>query len=212
MGPRMRAMWRFGAALGLMGLLAAATASSAAPPSLAAYFPLAPGTAWTYRTNTSGDIVMKVGAPARVGAYGCRIIETVVGGNTTQRECYGVEDDGVYAYERSYPAGTLRLDPPQRVLAVPVEVGQAWAWTGRIGDQDVTLKYTWARREKTQVPAGTYDAMQLYFEGIIPPNIQVQTWRWFAAGIGMVKEDSLVVQAGQRMRVYAELVSVKIGR
>ncbi len=212
MGPQMRMMSRFGVVVGILALLAVAAANAAAAPPFATYFPLSAGTMWTYRTNVSGDIVMKVGPPARVGSFGCRIIETVVGGNTTQRECYGVESDGVYAYERSYPAGTLRLDPPQRVLARPVEVGQVWVWNGRIGDQEVTLKYTWARREVIEVPAGKFDAMQLYFEGTIPPNIQIQTWRWFAAGVGMVKEDSLVMQAGQQMRVYAALVSAKIGK
>ena len=205
----MGTFWRFGAVIAIVALLAGVTGATAAS-SPAAYFPLGQGTVWTYRTNTHGDIVMKVGPAAKVGTYGCRIIETVVGGNTTQRECYGVEGDGVYAYERSYPAGTMRLDPPQRVLASPMAVGQAWEWTGRLGDQEVTLKYTWARREKVQVPAGSFDAMQLYFEGLIPPNVQVQTWRWFASGVGMVKEDSLVTQASQQMRVYAELVSVKI--
>ncbi len=205
----MGAFWRFGAVVAIVTVLAA-TAGTTAASSSAAYFPLGQGTIWTYRTNSHGDIIMKVGPLAKVGTYGCRIVETVVGGNTTQRECYGVEGDGVYAYERSYPAGTMRLEPPQRVLALPVAVGQAWEWTGRIGDQEVTLKYTWARREKIQVPAGSFDAMQLYFEGLVPPNIQVQTWRWFAAGVGMVKEDSLVSQANQRLRVYAELVSVKI--
>jgi hypothetical protein len=206
----MGTFWRIGAVVAIVALLAGATGATAAS-SPAAYFPLAQGSTWTYRT-THGDIVMKVGPPWRVGAYGCRIIETMVGGNTTQRECYGVESDGVYAYERSYPAGTLRLDPPQRVLASPMAVGQEWEWTGRLGDQEVTLKYTWARRERVKVPAGSYDAMQLYFEGMIPPNVQIQTWRWFAAGVGMVKEDSLVTQAAQRVRVYAELVSVKIAK
>lgn len=204
----MGTFWRIGAVVAIVALLAGVTGATAAS-SPAAYFPLGQGSTWTYRT-THGDIVMKVGPPAKVGGYGCRIIETVVGGNTTQRECYGVEGDGVYAYERSYPAGTLRLEPPQRVLASPMAVGQEWEWTGRLGDQEVTLKYTWARRERVQVPAGSYDAMQLYFEGTIPPNVQIQTWRWFASGVGMVKEDSLVTQANQRVRVYAELVSVKI--
>lgn len=206
----MRAFWRFGAIVAVVSVFAAAAGAAASSP--AAYFPLAEGTVWTYRTNTHGEIIMRVGPVARVGSNACRIIETVVGGTTTQRECYGVEGDGVYAYERSYPAGTLRLDPPQRVLAIPIAVGQAWEWTGRLGDQEVTLKYTWARRERVQVPAGSYDAMQLYFEGLVPPNVQVQTWRWFAAGVGMVKEDSLVTQVNQRARVYAELVAVKIAR
>jgi hypothetical protein len=207
----MRLGGRFLVVVAILSALAAA-AGAAPGPSAAAYFPLAEGTVWIYRTHAHGDVIMRVGPLARVGSRQCTIIETVVGGATTQRECYAIEGDGVYAYERSYPAGTLRLDPPQRVLAIPIAVGEAWEWTGRIGDQELTLKYTWARREQVKVPAGSYDAMQLYFEGLLPSNIHVQTWRWFAAGVGMVKEDSLIAQANQQTRVYAELLSVKIAK
>ncbi|MBI3998579.1 MAG: hypothetical protein HY355_06055 [Armatimonadetes bacterium] len=185
---------------------------SAADLSVAAYFPMTPGTVWTYRTNTSGEVQMRVGPWARVGGYDCRIIETIVSGSTTQRECYRVAADGVYAHQRTYADGNLLLEPPQRVLAAPVVVGQVWQWIGRAGDQQVTFQYTWARREMTAVPAGQYEAMQLYFEGNIGPQVRIQSWRWFARGVGMVKEDSMLAQGQQMIRVYAELVSVTTGR
>lgn len=177
-----------------------------------AYFPLTPGTVWTYRTNTSGEVIMRVGPAVRLGAVECRIIDTVVGGTTTQRECYRVTADGVYAHQRSYAAGSMQLEPPQRMLATPMAVGQVWQWIGRIGEQEVVFNYTWARRETTVVPAGQFTAMQLYFEGNIGPQVRIQSWRWFAPGVGMVKEDSTLVQGQQTVRVYAELVRMTGGR
>lgn len=194
------------------GLLLAAGQAGAANASIAAYFPMAPGTVWTYRTNTTGEISMRVGSTARVGAHECRIIETIVGGNTTQQECYRVASDGVYAHRRSYAAGSVVLTPPQRMLATPVAVGQVWQWNGRLEEQAVTFNYTWARRETTVVPAGTYETMQLYFEGYVGPAVRIQSWRWYAPGVGMVKEDSTITQGAQTVRIYAELVRMTTGK
>jgi hypothetical protein len=196
----------------MAGLLLAAGRADAANATIAAYFPMAPGTVWTYRTNTSGEISMRVGPTARVGAHECRMIDTIVGGSTTQQECYRVAADGVYAHRRSYAQGSVILTPPQRMLATPIAVGQIWQWNGRIDDQPITMNFTWARRETTSVPAGTYDAMQLYFEGQLGPDVRIQSWRWFAPRVGMVKEDSIVAQGAQTLRIYAELVRMTTGR
>ena len=193
-------------------VLAAGPVRVAAEPSLAAYFPMAPGTVWTFRTNTSGEIVMRVGAMVRVGAANCRLIETVVEGTTTKQECYRVEKDGVYALQRSYSSGALLLTPPQRVLAAPVAVGERWQWNGRIGEQTVVFNYTWARAEKAVTPAGTFSTMQLYFQGDLGPEVRVESWRWFAPGVGMVKEDTTLRQGVQTLRIYAELIKVAMGK
>jgi hypothetical protein len=135
-----------------------------------------------------------------------------VNGAVTQRECYRVTAEGVYAYQRSYASGTLTLEPPQRMLAAPVSVGKTWQWSGRVGEHEVVMDYAWARREAIKVPAGRFDAMQLYFEGNVGPQVRIQSWRWFAPGVGMVKEDSTLVQGPQSIRIYAELVRMTRGR
>ncbi len=196
----------------IAGLLLAAGQARGAESPIAAYFPMAPGTVWTFRTNTHGEITMRVGSSARVGAHECRIIETVIAGNTTQRECYRVTADGVYAHQRSYPAATVDLTPPQRMLAAPIAVGAVWRWSGRIDNQPINMNFTWARKETTTVPAGTYQAMQLYLEGQLGGGVRIQSWRWFAPGVGMVKEDSIVTQGSQTIRIYAELVRMTAGQ
>ncbi|MDR7522955.1 MAG: hypothetical protein QN168_10860 [Armatimonadota bacterium] len=190
----------WGTAVLLAGQVALAT-----PAAVATYFPLAEGILWVYRTN-AGEVVIRVGRTMPVGGHVCRAIETVVGGTARQVECYRVGPDGVYAHQRSYAAGTVVLDPPQRVLAAPVRAGNRWEWTGRMGDQGVVIHYTWARRETVAVPAGTYEAMQLYFTGVLGQDTRVQSWRWYAPGVGMIKEDSLISRGPQSLRTYAELV------
>ena len=186
-------------------------APAAAPPP-GAYFPLAPGWIWTFRTHGGPDVTMRVSGRHTVDGQVCGVIETVINGFVTQAECYRVTADGVYAYQRSYPAGTVVLTPPQPVMTAPVRAGRTWRWNGRLGDQEVTMDFTWAQEEPVTTPAGTFKAMQLYFATAPGSEMQLQTWRWFAAGVGMVKEDTVIGQGGTTRRVYAELNKVVKGK
>jgi hypothetical protein len=193
-------------------VLAVVPAGAAQQQSLAAYFPLNPGTVWVYRASPNGEFILRVGGTNKVGPADCRVIETVIQGNVTQQECYRIEQDGVYTYQRDTPSGSVVLTPPQRILASPVLVGEKWQWNGRVGQQPVVFYYTWSRRETVTTPAGTFSTMQLYFEGNPAPQVRIQSWRWFAPGVGLVKEDTTLQQGGQSTRNYAELTQVIMGK
>jgi hypothetical protein len=98
------------------------------------------------------------------------------------------------------------------MLILPPKVGQGWVWEGKAGDAPARVQSQWARPEEVAVPAGRYAAAQLYLEGTVGRE-RVQSWRWFAAGVGMVKEDSLAQLAdGRTLRIYAELRDYRPGR
>src|SRR3989304_425352 len=108
-----------------------APAVRAAPP--ADYFPLVPGTVWIYRTNIGQDLIMTVGGVGQVGGVDCRVLEGIVNGMLTQRECYRRDGGTVYAYVRAYPQGNVVLTPPQPMLVLPPNVGHGWVWEGKAG-------------------------------------------------------------------------------
>lgn len=194
----------------LVLLVVAAPAVRAAPP--ADYFPLVPGTVWIYRTNIGPDLIMTVGGVGQVGGVTCRVLEGIINGMLTQRECYRRDGGTVYAYVRAYPQGNVVLTPPQPMLVLPPKVGHGWLWEGKAGEVPARVALQWARAEQVTVPAGAYATVQLYLEGSVGQE-RVQSWRWFAPGVGMVKEDS-VAQAsdGRAIRVYAELREFRLGR
>lgn len=185
----------------LVGLLLAAPALGAAAPD---YFPLVSGTEWVYRTSTGQDLVMRVNGSGQVGGLECQILESMVNGMVTQRECFRREGGTVYAYVRIYPAGNILLVPPQPMLLLPPRIGQSWSWEGRAGDTAARVTLQWARMEQVVVAAGTFAAAQLYLEGTVGGE-RVQSWRWFAPGVGMVKEDSIASSDGGSVRIIAEL-------
>jgi hypothetical protein len=60
--------------------------------------------------------------------------------------------------------------------------------------------------------AGRFETVQSYFTGEPAPGARIQSWRWFANGIGLVKEDTVVTQGSQQQRGYLELVRVTKGK
>src|SRR3990172_6596837 len=101
----------------LVWLVVPAPAVRAAPP--ADYFPLVPGTVWIYRTNIGQDLIMTVGGVGQVGGVDCRVLEGIINGMLTQRECYRRDGGTVYAYVRAYPQGNVVLTPSQPMRLPP---------------------------------------------------------------------------------------------
>jgi hypothetical protein len=191
---------------------AAALPRTEAQSDLAAYFPLVPGTQWVYRSGSGEQVVRRVGALTKAAGQECRMIETVADGAVAQAECFRVTAAGVYVMLRSSPAGSAALTPPQPLLSAPVAVGRRWQWTGVIGDRTLTFDYQWARRETVVTPGGTFDTMQLYVAGEPVVGAQLQSWRWFARGVGLVKEDTVISRGSQQQRGYLELMRLVRGR
>lgn len=196
-------------AIVLMALAATHAAAAAAPVHLSAYFPMTPGWIWVYNTNDMGRIAIRVGDRQRLGDQDCRVFETVVGQNVVQAECHSITSEGVYTHQRvSATKGGLVLTPPQRILAAPVAVGQAWQWQGKIGDQGVVFEYSWARHDVVKTGIGSFNTMQLFMTATPGPGVLLQSWRWFAPNVGLVKEDTVVTQGGRQQRHYVELIKI----
>lgn len=187
--------------LTLIALLPTTAARGAAVPD---YFPLVHGTEWVYRTSVGQDLVMRVNGTGQVSGVDCQILESLVNGMVTQRECFRREGSTVYVYVRVYPGGNVVLVPPQPMLVLPPKLGQGWSWDGKAGETPARVALQWARMEQVTVPAGTFAAAQLYLEGTVGGE-RVQSWRWFAPGVGMVKEDSIASSDGGSVRIVAEL-------
>lgn len=201
----------------LATLFCAAVAAGVAPAAQGGaapdYFPLTSGAVWTYRTNVGPELVMRVRGTRQVGGISCRVIESLLNGMVTQRECYARQGDTVFAYLRGYATGDLPLIPPQPSLRFPPQVGLAWAWEGRAGQsaEMLTLTMQWARSDNVIVPAGSFQTMQLYIEGFAGTD-RVQSWRWFAPEVGLVKEDSIIESQSRNLRIVAELVKFQSGK
>jgi len=80
--------------------------------------------------------------------------------------------------------------------------GKTWTWNGKVGDTEMSLEGAIIGKETINVPAGTFETYKVRF--IYKDKygkILDSTDRWFANGIGEIKEEGNVGS----MYVRAEL-------
>jgi len=181
-------------------------------------YPLAPGTSWTYHLHKDvGPLAHFDGEDARMAKNG--VVETTVIAHVV-----GTEDISGKPYVRVEAMGQGKLanidwyaltpvgllharavdyvaqsqsdfDPPEVLLSHALAPDESWTWQDRQGA--VSSKKTAFAPEQITVPAGSYRAISVRTEMIIPTPISptqivpmnVTMTQWFVPGVGFVKQD-----------------------
>lgn len=172
------------------------------------YFPLSQGSEWTYAFGKD-EVTFKVTGEETVDGKKCAIYEAVIKNIPSQKEYYYKTDKEVTSIMRSYANGQVKvkLEPPETIMKFPLKVGESWTWTGQMGNvEKVTFTFKVAKKEKITVPAGTFNAIKLDIEGTTPQGKSINTERWYAPDVGMIKDAS---RFGP-INITAELKSYKI--
>lgn len=147
----------------LLTLLSFTTLAAQPPMPMAApetpFFPLKPGTKWTYRItpDTSKDkanpdtVVITVRGVKKFGAEDAAELETTIGGSSQATEQIVVRTDGVYRVQ----VNDKKVDPPLLLLRLPPKKGD-WQVDSRWGME--TLKGKFVAEEKDFTPEKRKDA------------------------------------------------------
>jgi len=168
--------------------------------------PAADGTSWRY--NMTEDIGKGVSIPdAKLDANGkirlpvlYRIngTENVDGkellkfemhrdGVITNTDLMTVDEHAITCWARVNLDGQLvKLAPPQTMIAAPLKTGVRWDFNGQAGEVSVHQHYEVVGEEDIGVPAGKFHAFRIYGEQTSPSRMTID--RWFATGVGIVKD------------------------
>ncbi|OUM93360.1 MAG: hypothetical protein BAA04_05520 [Firmicutes bacterium ZCTH02-B6] len=184
-------MKRRWAVLVMIAAVVLAGGSIAAAQSAAEFFPLADGNWWSY-TGSGLELTMAVEATG-AGEF---LINTVINGFVVQREYYTYEGDDAIALRREFPQGSFALEPPQVFLKAPFAPGRQWTWEGRVAGQTARMTFVVLEPETVETPAGTFEALPVAVDGVVDGE-EVHTMRWFASGVGMIREQAQVAQGEQ---------------
>lgn len=171
------------------------------PPSL---FPLSERNWWLYRTDR-GSVAVRVAGREPFGEARCYVMEASIGNEILQQECLEVNEIGIWLHARRVAEELLRCDPPYPLLRLPLHLGAEWDWRGAVGGEDIYLSFRLDREETVRVPAGTFTAVHVGM-GERSALGTATVHRWYAEGIGMVRETS--DHAGGRYQ--AELVDFDV--
>jgi hypothetical protein len=129
-------------------LLLAARAAPAAPVITADYFPLAPGTSWTF--SGDGDTDTRQVQPPSPPGSSLRVLRTVAGPGLGEQETYEHAASGLllHALVSGPPDSTpIAFSPPVVLLPASAEAGNSGVQTGAIsigtGGTPGTYSYAW---------------------------------------------------------------------
>ncbi len=179
------------------------------------YFPLLIGNSWSYdlnietgETNVQKTMDVQISKKEKIGGVGTYAMEYKLEGKVLQTEFYTNENEKVICYKRILIGTNFDINPPQLLYDFSsLKKGEKWEWRGKVGYQEASLKGEVLGEETITVPGGTFKTYKV--KVIIRDDggrILVSTDRWFAQGIGMIKEESI----DNLIHVTAELKEYEI--
>ena len=192
----------------------------------ASLVPTVPGTSWRYNMteevgrgfNVSGvkaDADGKIRLPVLYRLEGTENVdgkdllkfEMHRAGIITNTDLLSVDDHGIFCWARINLDGELvKFNPPQTMIAAPLKKGAAWDFNGQAGDLKVQQHYDVVGEENIGVPAGKFEAFRIHGEQTSPNRMTID--RWFAPGVGIVKDITTTQDAKGDLlqRISLELV------
>src|ERR1044071_9953977 len=168
--------------------------------------PTAPGTTWRYNmteeigrglsvSNVKPETDGKIRVPVLYRIEGTEDIdgkdllkfEMHRAGTITNTDLLTADEHGITCWARVNLDGELvKFNPPQPMIAAPLKKGFAWNFTGHAGELKVQQHYDVTGEEKIELPAGKFQAFRIHGEQTTPNRMIMD--RWFAPGVGIVKD------------------------
>ena len=174
--------------------------------SAAPIIPTAPGTSWRYNMteeigkglnlpNVKADADDRIRLPVLYRLEGTEDVdgkellkfEMHRAGTVTNTDLLTVDENGITCSARVNLDGELvKFSPPQTMIAAPLKKGAAWDFDGQAGELKVQQHYDIQGEEKIDVPAGKFQTFHIHGEQTTPNRMTID--RWFAPGVGIVKD------------------------
>ena len=77
-----------------------------------------------------------------------------------------------------------------------MQVGQVWHWSGTVGEDERESVYAVTSRGRVLTPIGEIEAVRLLVRDLSSGPAEAAVERWYAPGIGMVREAGALTFAG----------------
>ena len=183
--------------LGLTATLVFAVAVARADQLL----PTADGTTWQYESTeefggpaatppVNSLITLRIGRQTFDGKDFLKF-ETFIDQSLSKTELITIDDHGIVCHARGGKDGRIaKLDPPQTIVPGSLKVGDSWESDGEVAGMEIHQRFTVAGEEMVRVPAGSFRALHIHCGDSSVMSVALD--RWFVAGLGFVKETTVV--------------------
>jgi hypothetical protein len=156
----------------------------------AGYYPLKEGNKWVYKeTFYDGKAVPHMEQVLSVEKDNVRLGITRDGQPFAEVH-YQLGKDGVFKTQVISAYGVDASKPYQKVLPAKISAGYTWNWESDDKKAKETARVVGF--EKVTVPAGTFGAVLIQYDGTIDNEPAYSEKTWFVKGVGYVKNVSVV--------------------
>lgn len=156
--------------------------------------PTTEGATWEYeltgatpRGAALPSIIVRMAGQAQASGKAVQKLETRTDGVLTKTEFVTVDNRGVLCHRRDSAGGKSTIfAPPQTLVPAALKKGVTWEMDDDVAGASMHQKFRVLGEREVIVPAGTFRAFHLQCEQPWPISITID--RWFALGVGFVKD------------------------
>ncbi len=155
------------------------------------------------------QVLYRIGGTENVDGKDLLKFEMHRAGVITNTDLLTVDERGIICCARINLDGELvKFDPPQTMIAIPLKKGASWDFNSDTvgGELKVNQHYDVLGEEDISVPAGKFRTFRIHGEQASPNLMSID--RWFASGVGIVKDVTTMRDANGDLlqRISLELV------
>ncbi len=161
-----------------------------APPGrkeLPDYYPLKPGTKWTYDLDPGNGrkirVTNQIARLETIDGKSMARLETVINGRVALTQHLLGTPEGIFRYRIS----EADVAPPLCILKYPFKEGETWEAEPMIGRELSKMSFKSGRHEEVTSTAAKYQAISVLCE-INGGGARVKTTSWYVPDVGMVKD------------------------
>jgi hypothetical protein len=163
--------------------------AQAAPPEkkLLDYYPLTPGTKWTYDVDPgNGRKIRLTNQIARIETIDGKSLarlETVINGRVAMTQHLLSTSEGVLRCR----LGEADVSPPLCILKYPFKEGETWQAEQVIGHEQSKMSFKSGRHDELTLTAAKYEAISVVCE-INMDGARLKNTSWYAPDVGLVRD------------------------
>ena len=163
--------------------------------------PVEEGTTWTYNSSeetggpgagpaVSSVTTVTVGRQTFDGKEFLKF-ETRSDDSLVKTELMTLDDKGLVCHARGAKDGRIaKLDPPQVLVPPALKVGDSWDSDGEVAGMEMLQHFSVASEELVRTAAGSFRALRIHCSESSVMSVALD--RWFVAGVGFIKETTVV--------------------
>lgn len=178
------------------------------------YFPLKEGNFWIYILSTGAMIRNEVIEKENIDGKELLVLATsAVGSNKIQqKEYYSIEDDSLMLYGRVYDNLRAFYQPCQKILDPSLKAGTSWLWQGKIEGQAASVNFQVEEPENITIKKNNFMCYKVTskIKEQSPAGVTVTITRWYAKGVGLVKEEDKLEGDGKTDTISSEIDYYKV--